>query len=322
MNGVSKTSAPGGRRNHGSTQSVLCCLRAGAGRKGVVLIAVLWFCAVVMWAGLQISVQTRMLGEDQLHSIIKTQALYLAIGGCYEALARMQQSQPLQSNLPSDQDWQPDGKPRVVVYNTGLAVVIMQSDDQKINVNSASAAQLTQVLEKAGANEQIAQMLAGRIADFVQSQNSSQLQGLGNPLPGASLNNTTGFGGPLTSLDQLMLVPGVSQQLFYGYKRGMEELKDECKLSQIPIPASQSLFNQLSVQGSNANMQQGVQNLQGIGGQQATPVTQITWTVGGTYRILSFGKSALGAPSAGVWLTVRLQGGGSAPYQILSRKVL
>jgi general secretion pathway protein K len=275
-----------------------------------------------MWAGLQISVQTRMLGEDQLHSIIQTQALYLAIGGCYEALARMQQAQPLQSNLPSGQDWEPDGKPRVVVYKSGLAVVIMQSDDQKINVNTAGAAQLSKVLEKAGANEQISQTLASRIADFVKSQNGSQLQGLGSPIPGASLNKDTGFGGPLTSLDQLMLVPGVSQQLFYGYKQGMQELKSECKLTRIPIPANDSLFSQLTVQGSNANMQQGVQNLQGIGGQQATPFTQISWTVGGTYRILSFGKSALGAPSAGIRLTVRLQGGGTAPYQIVSRKVL
>ncbi len=331
MKSLSKISPSGGRHKGERTKSLLCCLRAATGRKGVVLIAVLWFCAVVMWAGLQISLQTRMLGEDQLHSIIETQALYLAIGGCYEALARMQQAQPLQSNQPSDQNWQPDGKPRVVIYNTGLAVVIMESDDQKINVNTAGAAQLTQVLAKAGANQQIAQTLANRIAAFVQSQNGAQngaqLQGLGNPVAGPSLNNNnnTGFGGPLTSIDQLMLVPGVSQQLFYGYRRGMRELEAECKLSQIPVPANDSLFSQLTVQGqgSGANMQQGVQNLQGIGGQQTmTPVTQASWTAGGTYRILSFGKSALGAPSAGIRLTVRLQGAGTTPYQILSRKVL
>ena len=118
------------------------------------LIAVLWCCAMIMWAGLQISAQTRLLGEDQLHSIIKTHALYLAIGGCYEALARMVQAGPLQSELPSDQNWQPDGNPRVVVYNTGIAVVIMESEDQKINVNTADATQLAKVLENAGADEQ------------------------------------------------------------------------------------------------------------------------------------------------------------------------
>ena len=204
----------------------LHCLRAAAGKRGVVLIAVLWSCAFIMWAGLQLSAQTRLLGEDELHSISQTRSLYLAIGGCYEALARMTQAQPVQSGLASDQNWQPDGEPRVVVYNTGIAVVIIESDDQKINVNNASAAQLTQVLETAGADGQSSQALAARIADFVktQNQNASQLQGQPNTGLGQGLNHDTdGFNGPLTSLDQLLLVPGVSQELFYGYERGMAQ---------------------------------------------------------------------------------------------------
>ncbi len=319
---ANKSAAQTGKRG-GETKSALHAFRAAADRRGVVLIAVLWCCAIVMWAGMQISSQTRLLGEDQLHSIIESRALYLAIGGCYEALARMEQTRPLQSELPADQNWQPDGKPRVVVYRTGIAVVIMESEDQKVNVNTAGAPQLIKVLESAGADEQISQALAQRIADFVNSQNSSQLQGQVNSDNGKSLNHANGFGGPLTSLDQLLLVPGVTQRLFYGYERGMEQLRQESNIfDHVAIPAAESLFSQLTVAGGNANLQQGVVGLQSPQGQQGASLTQNSFTVGGAYRILSFGKSAMGSPSVGIWVTVRLQGGGDVPYQILSRKVL
>ena len=306
--------AKGGERKSG-----LRWFRAASGRRGVVLIAVLWCCAIVMWVGLQISAQTRLLGEEQLHTIIKSKALYLAIGGCYEALARIHQDKPLQSDQPSDQNWQPDGTPRVVVYRTGIAVVVMESEDQKINVNTADAAKLAQVLETAGADEQTSQMVAGRIADFVHSQKASQLQGQANK--DFSLNKDSGFGGPLTSLDQLLLVPGVSQQLFYNYQQQTGD-GGSGTFGRVAMPAANSLFSQLSVLSGNANAQQGLQNLQGSANPRGSALTQNTWTTGGAYRILSFGKSAMGSPSVGIWLTIRLQGGGDSPYQILSRKIL
>jgi general secretion pathway protein K len=310
MKKISQRAAAEGSGKDAGGKSLSRCLGAPSGRRGVVLIAVLWCCAMIMWAGLQISAQTRLLGEDQLHSIVESHARYLAIGGCYEALARMVHAGPLQSELPSDQNWQPDGNPRVVVYNTGIAVVIMEAEDQKINVNTADATQLAKVLENAGADEQTARIVAGRITEFVNSQNSSHLQGQANTDLRKGLKHDSGFGGPLTSLDQLLLVPGVGQQLFYGYQQGPDH---------IAMPAGNSLFSQLTTQSGNANQPQGIQNLQG--GQGAS-LPQTSWTAGGIYRILSFGKSAMGLPSVGVWLTVRLQDGGDAPYQILSRKVL
>ena len=62
--------------------------------KRAVLIAVLWICALVMWFTLQIGAMTRMQGEEQVHLFRRAQAHYLAIGGCYEALARIGQPPP------------------------------------------------------------------------------------------------------------------------------------------------------------------------------------------------------------------------------------
>ncbi|MGC8490435.1 MAG: hypothetical protein ACP5SH_01745 [Syntrophobacteraceae bacterium] len=308
----------------GIVERALHRVRGAPGRKGVVLIAVLWCCAIVMWAGFQLSAQTRLLGEDELHSIAETHALYLAIGGCYEALARIHPGRPLQAQS-LEQNWLPDGKPRVVVYHTGIAVVIMESDDRKINVNSASADQLTVVLKKAGADAGTAQMLAERITDFIHPGNASQLQG--QPQANTSSANggksDTGFQGPLTSLDQLLLVPGITQELFYGYAQGVKEWGSRSGiLDHIAIPAKNSLFSQLSVNSGNANAQQGLSGLQTLQGGQEPAFLQNSWAAGGTYRILSFGKSAKGPPSVGIRLTIRLGQGGNTPYRILSRKIL
>ena len=195
-------------------------LRPLSSVRGVVLIAVLWICALIMWFAFQISAQTRLLGEDRIHAIRESQALYLAIGGCYEALARMGQAPPLRLDQPLDLNWQPDGRPRIVEYNSGIAVVIIEPEEIKVNVNSVQEVQLRQVLQRAGADELASEKLADRILDFIDADDIPRPQGMEKDGYIKAGLNYIPFNGPLTSLDQLLLVPGISQQLFYGYDHG------------------------------------------------------------------------------------------------------
>ncbi len=291
-------------------------LRPLSSVRGVVLIAVLWICALVMWFAFQISAQTRLLGEDRMHSIRDSQALYLALGGCYEALARMGQAPALRKDQSIDLNWQPDGQPRTVRYDSGIAVVVIEPEETKVNVNSAQKVQLRQVLQNAGADELTSEKLADRILDFINADAIPRPQGMEKADYIKAGLNYIPFNGPLTDLDQLLLVPGVSQQLFYGYGNGTDEGMGESQGScqDIVVPAPNSLFSLLTIYGGNTN------SSPGLGGQQASVFK--FWRPGGIYRILSFGKSANGPPSAGVWLTVRYTSSGEKPYQILSRKVM
>ena len=63
----------------------------------------------------------------------------------------------------------------------------------------------------------------------------------------------------------------------------------------ILIPANNSLFSLLTIYGSNTNLPPGL-------GEPTGFRVQYSWRPGGIYRILSFGKSANGPPSAGIWL--------------------
>ncbi len=286
-------------------------------RRGVVLVAVLWICALIMWFALQISAQTRLQGEDRMESIRKSQATHLAIGGCYEALARIGQSPPVNADAPPDLNWQPDGRPRIVEYRTGVAMVIISSDDRRVNINTTNLTQLKQVLEMAGTPEGQSEKLADTILDFIDQDDTPRMLGAEqNDYTRAGLNYGP-LNGPLTSLDQLLLVPGITERLFYGYGTETPDM-----LPDVPeiywkflVPSKNSLFGLLTVHGKGTSLPTNFQ-------QEEPDPRLLTWEAGGTYRILSFGMSRNGPPTAGIWLTVRFAHEGSNMYQILGRKIL
>jgi hypothetical protein len=285
--------------------------------KGVVLIAVLWICALVMWFTLQIGAMTRMQGEEQLHLFRRSQAHYLAIGGCFEALSRM--GQPPSSGLDRgpDQSWQPNGARHIIKYQTGEALVSVESEKTKINVNSANPEQLRKVLIAAGVDENAAEELADVIADFVDPDDLKRLHGmeagdykrLGLPYGP--------FNGPLFSLNQMLLIPGITQQLFYGYFGGggsTDEGGVETTGNPM-LPRKDSLFEMLSVYGTNTTLREPDLDQEILG-------KIITWENGGIYRIFSTGMANNGPPAVTICLIVRFTPQTKQGYEILSRGIL
>jgi len=294
-------------------------------QEGVVIIAVLWICALIMWIGLQISADSRLQGEEQVHLFRKSQATYLAIGGCYEALARMGQQpstglEGMHSKDTTESDnWQPDGTSHVVRYETGQAIVVIEAEDQKVNVNKASPQQLEAVLEKAGFKGDAADGLADVIADFIDKDDISRLHGAEkdqykqNGLPYGPFN------GPLTSLDQMLLIPGITQQIFYGY--GLEDLitgeTESEPLADPAFPRKHSLFDMFTVYGNNLVF------LDKESAESSGLKRQInTWKSGGVYRIISCGKPSTGSPSVLIWLIVQYAPQSKNVFEILYRKTL
>lgn len=284
---------------------------------GIIIVAVLWICALVMWFSLQISTENRLQGEEQIHGLRKSQALHLAIGGCYEALARMGQPLPLSREELGATNWQPDGQPRIVDYETGQALVVVESESQKLNVNLAAPEQLKPVLEKAGVDEGDSERIADAIADFIDSDDVPRLHGTEKDgYQKAGLHHIP-FNGPIARLEQLLLVPGITSQLLYGY--GMTRVTQEATEAEevhIPsLPGRDSLFEMLSVYGTNTSLNQ-------TQAEERLKEKVVTWQSGGIYRILSCGKSSGGAPAVVMCLIVRYSPGTQNGYEVLYRKIL
>ena len=280
------------------------------------MVAVLWVCALIIWLALQISADTRLQAEERVHLLRQSQALYLAIGGAYEALARMGQAITIEIDEKDGRSWQPDGKLREVRYETGRALVVVQKETDKVNVNKASQPELKAVLETIGLQEGPADALADLIADFIDADESPRLHG-GEIDYYKKLRLQHGpFDNVLTSLDQLLLVPGITQKLFYGFDLDNSKEETEGSIPQIPILANEySLFQMLTVYGSNVSLEQ-KEVLEDVHSEF------VPWESGGIYRIISHGVLASGAPAVTLMMIVKYAPESEQGYQVLFRKII
>jgi hypothetical protein len=294
--------------------------------KGVVIIAVLWICALLMWFSLQISSEARLQGSADINYIRRSQALIMSIGGVNEALARMGQPVPIDLGLSRDPqlDWQPDGQPRLVTYKTGQAIVVIEKETSKVNVNRADHNHLQSVLEAAGLESDAADTLADVIGDFIDPDELPRLRGAEKDAYKQTGLGRGPFNGPLMSLDQLLLVPGITPQILYG-GQGVRNLERQASrngsggVSEASgFFGKHSLVELLTVYGNNVELPKE----SGLGEQPEVPAEPLGWEPGGVYRILSYAESYSGPPAVMVWLTVRFQSQGEHGYEILFRKIL
>ena len=285
--------------------------------EGVIVIAVLWICALIMWFALQISAGVRLQGEDQMHILRKSQSLHLAIGGSYQAIARMGQANIAGLDTSREDRWQPDGKLHVVNYRTGQAVVAVDDELAKVNVNIASPEQLKAVLARAGIEGADAETLVDRIGDFIDRDDIPRLHGMEKE-GYAKLGLPYGpFNGPLLSLDQVLLVPGLTHQLFFGYgmKRGDAEENESGIVQQPLIPRKDSIFQMCTVYGKNTV-------LKDVSTETDTQDRTVPWQNSGIYRILSCGKASGDSAPVVLWLIVRLAPDQENGYEVLYRRIL
>ena len=297
------------------------------------LISVLWICALIMWFALQIGAEVRLQGEEQVHIFRKSQALHLAIGGSYEALGRMGQSSSLglgkkggvqlkdffskkDKGAGTDDDWLPDGKPHLIEYQTGQAVVIVEAEKQKVNVNKATPEQIKDVLRKTGMEDFAAEGLADVIADFIDRDELSRLHGAEKDQYKHLGLHYGPFNGPLLSIEQMLLIPGITQEMFFAYgQTGDEEEGISTDITKsFMLPGKNSLFHMFTVYGKNEVLRDDE--------SEETLEKTINWESGGIYRILSCARSFTGPPAVLIWLIVKYAPESEDGYEVLYRKIL
>jgi len=285
-------------------------------KDGIVIVAVLWICALIMWLALQIGAETRLQADERVHQLRRSQALYLAIGGAYEAIARMGQPISLETEETENASWQPDGKLHEVEYKTGKALIVIQKETDKVNINEASPAQIKAVLEKRGLEESEADTLADNIADFLDADDTPRLHGAEKPFYEQQGLHHVPFDGPLTSLDQMLLIPGVTQQLFFGFDLKSEQSEEGGNGPEFPLFTNEdSLFQMFTVYGNNVSLED-----EEILDQ--AEIRYVAWEAGETYRILSCGQLSTGSPPVVLWLIIRYSPETEKGYEVLYRKIL
>lgn len=288
-------------------------------QQGLVIVAVLWICALVMWMALQTSANIRLKNEEDIQQYRRSESLYYAISGVYEALAHMGESLSLDSE--SEDSWQPDGRLKVVKYAGGEATVMVEEETKKVNVNKANPEQIKAVLERSGLDSDTAEMMADRISDFIDGDDLPRLQGAEDDAYEDEGIGYPPFNGELLSLDQLLLVPGIGPALFYGQAaHSGETSQEDNEASWDPaFPRRDSLFDLLTVYGNNTELDllEGGETL-----AEENDTETITWASDATYRILSAGRAAGGGAPVVIRVVCKYSPAKPKGYEILYQKVL
>lgn len=183
-------------------------------QKGMVLIAAVW--AVFILAAMAFALSALVRGSgDELHARKEQlQSYYVARGAVYRAVSMLKQ--PMQ---PGDRVARPfiPGQRRLEWDEAGQHVVVDVMDETgKIDVNAASPELLERLLINAGVQFEAAHALVAAIEDWRDPDDDTRLNGaeslyyLSLPQPYRPANRD------LESIDELLLVKGVTPALLYG----------------------------------------------------------------------------------------------------------
>ena len=160
--------------------------------------------------------------------------------------------------------------------------------------------------------------------DFIDADDSPRANGAESSQYRRMGMEYTPFNGDLKSLDQLILVPGITSRLLYGEGSASypnTEESDEEELEKTGFPgffSKNSLVELLTVYGNNVQLDAEKERV----GPSGKSLTQHKWEAGGTYRILSYGECSTGPPGVLVWVIVRHQQTGKKGHEVLFRKIL
>ncbi|HEY2385600.1 MAG TPA: hypothetical protein VGK30_01450 [Candidatus Binatia bacterium] len=191
-----------------------------ANQRGVALMMVLW---IFMVLTVLVAEFGRGMRDDAVatqNMAEEVQARGVALGGIAQAIYRTMHAREDNSDDEADDDdpdvWKPDGSWHDGEYAGGKFSVRMIDESGKIPLNRADEATLRLVLTNVGVTGDEQEELTDAILDWRDTDSMKRLHGaeaeyyLHLPTPYRPKN------GPFDSVDELLMVRGVTRELFYG----------------------------------------------------------------------------------------------------------
>jgi len=208
------------------------------GEEGVALIMVLWVIAILSVVVLEFSFGMRT--EANLTKNFKEEAsLYaLAEGGIQRAIVeliykhdtRVQQKRKamkIEEVPPGKEEWQTDGRPNTISFSTGKCEVRVLGEDGKININAVSETLLRKIVGNMGLEGEGRDVVVDSILDWRDSDDFYRLNGAENDYYQSLPNPYECKNGSLDTVEELLLIKGVTPDLFHGKRKKEGDGKSE-----------------------------------------------------------------------------------------------
>lgn len=190
---------------------------------------VLWIMAILSVIVLEFSFGMRT--ETNMARHFKEDAyLYgLAEGGVHRALVELiykhhpsvqQKRKAITEEIPPEQEeWVTDGRPYSLSFSQGTCEVRVMGEDGKININFVSETLLRKIMTHLGLEGEARDVVVASIMDWRDPDDFYRLNGAENDYYRSLPDPYDCKNGNLDSLEELLLIKGVTRELFYGRER-------------------------------------------------------------------------------------------------------
>ncbi len=204
-------------------------------QRGVALIMVLWVIVILSVIVLEFSFAMRTEVNISQHYKEEVQLYAYAEGGIQRAIAeliyksdpkiqQLRQSRKTEEVPEDKKEWITDGRAYLLRYDQGTCEIRVAGESGKVNINAVSEASLRKIIGQLGLEGEARDVVVDSILDWRDADDFIHLNGAENDYYQSLKEPYTCKNGPIDSIEELLLVRGVTPDLFYGKKekKGIE----------------------------------------------------------------------------------------------------
>lgn len=209
--------------------------------RGVALIMVLWVMTILSVIVLEFSYAMRTEVNLSRNYQEELQLYALSEGGVQRAIAELVYKQdprvhqmrktPEFEEMPADKrEWVTDGRDYLLAFEGGECVVRVMGEAGKVNINLVSDRTLRKIITNLGWEGEARDIVVDSILDWRDPGDFHRLNGAKNDYYQSLQERYDCKNGNFDSVEELLLVRGVTRELFYGRKenkKGEEGVKAE-----------------------------------------------------------------------------------------------
>ncbi|MGZ3567244.1 MAG: general secretion pathway protein GspK [Thermodesulfobacteriota bacterium] len=198
-------------------------------RRGVALIMVLWVITILSVIALEFCFAMRTEVNITKNFKEEVQLYAIAEGGFYRAIAelifkhdpriqQMRKGLKVEEIPPEKKEWVTDGRLYSLPSDQGVNEIRIMGEAGKVNINTVSEKTLRSILTQLGLEGETKDIVADSILDWRDADDFTHLNGAENDYYQSLKEPYRCKNANLDSIEELLLVRGVTPELFYGRK--------------------------------------------------------------------------------------------------------
>jgi len=229
------------------------CQGFGGQAEGVALIMVLWVMAILSVVVLEFCLAMRTEVHITKNYKEELQLYGMAEGGVQRAITeliykhdpRVQQMRKTQKSeeIPADKkEWVTDGRSYSLPFDQGTCEIRIMSEAGKVNINIVSEMMLRKIIDQLGLEKEARDIVVDSILDWRDPDDFYRVNGAENEYYKSLKEPYNCKNGNLDSIEELLLVRGITPDLFYGGK-GIKKGEDGSKVDRIGLKDIFSIYS-------------------------------------------------------------------------------